>query len=395
MERLAPTTTAAAVPVPALAFLLGAVGVEVVFFVMLGPLLPHYANTLHLGRTGAGVLSGSYAFGCGIAALPAGLLVARAGAHRVTIAGLVLVGAACLAFALGSDVYALDAARLAQGVGGAAVWAGAISWLLALGEGTGRGRLIGLAFSAAGVGACLGPALGALGSAVGTQGVFVGIACAILALAAAGAVLARRPLPTLPPASIGPLAAFAEPQARAAIAFVALPSLAFGVGGVLLPLRLHALGASAGLIAAAFIATAVLDTIVNPPVGRWYDGPSRRRVLHATLALSIGLTVLVGLPLSEAGLLVAMVLAWPILGLLWIPGLADMTAAVERIGGGIGLALGLFNLAWAIFQALGAIIGPALARVGEATPFIVLAVLFAVGLAALSRAGAPAAEVPS
>jgi predicted MFS family arabinose efflux permease len=392
MERLSPR---AGVPTAALAFLLAAVGVEVVFFVMLGPLLPHYATVLHLGRTGAGILSGSYAFGCGLVALPAGLLVARWGAHRVTIAGLVLVGAACLAFALGSDVYALDAARLAQGVGGAAVWAGAISWLLSLGEGTGRGRLIGLAFSAAGVGACLGPALGALGSVVGTRGVFIGIACAILALAGAGAVLARRPLPALPPTSIGPAAALAQPQARAAIAFVALPSLAFGAGGVLLPLRLHALGASATVIAAAFIGTAVLDVIVNPPVGRWYDGPSRRRVFHATLALSIVLTVLVGLPLSEGGLLVVMVLAWPILGLLWIPGLADLTAAVERIGGGIGLALGLFNLAWAIFQALGSIAGPALARIGEATPFIALAVLFAVGLAAIARGRTTPTEVRS
>ncbi|MGH2850928.1 MAG: MFS transporter, partial [Solirubrobacteraceae bacterium] len=196
MQRLAPRT---AVPTAALAFLLAAVGVEVIFFVMLGPLLPHYAATLHLGTTGAGVLSGSYAFGCGLAALPAGLLVARRGAQRVTIAGLVLVGAACLAFALGSDVYALDAARLAQGVGGAAVWAGAISWLFGLGDATGRGRLLGLAFSAAGVGACLGPALGAVGSAVGTRGVFIALAGAILALAGLGAALARRPLPASSP----------------------------------------------------------------------------------------------------------------------------------------------------------------------------------------------------
>jgi MFS family permease len=387
MERLAPRT---ATPTTALAFLLGAVGVEVIFFVMLGPLLPHYASTLHLSKTGAGVLTGSYALGCGIAALPAGLLVARRGPHHVTIAGLVLVGAACVAFALGTDVYALDAARLAQGVGGAAVWAGAVSWLLALGDGTGRGRLIGLAFAAAGVGACVGPALGAVGSVVGTRGVFIALAGAILALAGFGVALARRPLPPSAPTSVGPAAAVALPQARAALALVALPSLAFGVGGVLLPLRLHALGASAAVIAAAFIGTSVVDVIVNPPVGRWYDGPSRRRVLHATLALAIGLTVLVGLPLSQFALLGAMVLTWPIIGLMWIPGLTDLTAAVERIGGGLGLALGLFNLTWAVFQAAGSIIGPQLARIGEATPFIVLAALFACGLVAAVRGGTAA-----
>src|SRR5207248_2528521 len=37
--------------------------VDTLFFVALTPLLPHYAHALHLGKTGAGVLSAAYAVG--------------------------------------------------------------------------------------------------------------------------------------------------------------------------------------------------------------------------------------------------------------------------------------------------------------------------------------------
>src|SRR5579862_16225 len=114
----------------AFAFLLAALMIEVLFFVVLSPLLPHYASTLHLSKLGAGVLSASYAAGCGAAAIPAGLVATAIGPRKVTIAGLVLVGTACGGFAVGHSALALDAARVVQGVGGAALWAGGFAWLL-------------------------------------------------------------------------------------------------------------------------------------------------------------------------------------------------------------------------------------------------------------------------
>jgi hypothetical protein len=49
-------------------------------------------------------------------------------------------------------------------------------------------------------------------------------------------------------------------------------------------------------------------------------------------------------------------------------------------GGAPGVALGLFNLTWAIVQVVGAVGGAQLDRAGVAVPFLVLAVLFAGGL---------------
>jgi MFS family permease len=123
----------------AFAFLLGAVMVEMIFFIVLGPLLPHYASTLHLSKLGAGLLSAAYSIGCGVAAIPAGAIVARVGPRSVTIGGLVIVGLACAGFAVGNSAVVLDGARIVQGVGAAAVWAGAIAWLMALGDGSDRG----------------------------------------------------------------------------------------------------------------------------------------------------------------------------------------------------------------------------------------------------------------
>jgi predicted MFS family arabinose efflux permease len=369
------------------AFLMAALMVEMIFFIVLGPLLPHYASTLHLSKLGAGVLSASYSIGCGIAALPAGTLVARTGPRGVTIGGLLIIGIACAGFALAGDVALLDAARIIQGIGAAALWAGAIAWLMALGEESERGRLIGLAFSAAGLGACVGPAVGALATVVGPRAVFLGLAAVIVALAGAGAMIAmRRPPVARVPASRGMRTALRSPATRHALWMVALPSLGFGVAGVLVPLRLHALGVGGAAIAGAYFAASVLETLVNPLVGRWYDRRGGRVVLRATLLCSLACAIVLAPPLPDLALLLALIVSWPVIGSVWVPALAELTGAVERAGAGSGLALGLFNLDWAIVQSIGAVAGGQFARTFEAGPFIVLAIMYAAGLMSLSRA---------
>lgn len=367
-------------------FLMAALMVEMVFFIVLGPLLPHYASTLHLSKLGAGVLSASYSIGCGIAALPAGWLVARTGPRGVTIAGLVIIGVACAGFAVANDIVLLDAARIVQGVGAAALWAGAIGWLMALGEEQERGRLIGLAFAAAGLGACAGPAVGALATVLGPRAVFLGLATLILMLAGAGVLIAVRhpPVPrTAAPRGMG--AALRSSATWHGLWMVALPSLGFGVAGVLVPLRLHGLGVGGAAIAAAYFAASVLETLVNPLVGRWYDRRGGRVVLRATIFGSLVCAVLLVPPLPAVLLLLTLVVTWPMFGSVWVPALAELTGAVERAGAEAGLALGLFNLDWAITQSLGAVAGGQLARTVAAGPFVLLAAVYAAGLLSVGR----------
>ncbi|MGH2859035.1 MAG: MFS transporter [Solirubrobacteraceae bacterium] len=368
-------------------YLLGAILMETLFFVVLSPLLPVYARHLHLGRVGAGVLSACYAFGYGLAAVPAGVLVGIVGQRWVSLGGLALVATGCVAFALVDQIVALDAARCLTGVGGAAVWAGSIPWLVSLGGPQDRGRMIGLAFSAASAGACAGPAVGALATVTGTRAAFLGLSVLIAALAVAGAAVSAGHEPQRPQRAPRALRRAARaPGARLALGMVVLPSVGFGVAGVLLPLRLHAEGVTEAVIAAGFLVAAGLEVVTNAAVGRWFDRRGGRRVLAATLAGSAVCAAAIALPLPAAALLVALVVSLPVIGAVWVPSLAQLGVAVERGGSQPGVALGLFNITWAVSQMVGAVGGAQLASgLGESVPFAALAGLLVLGIAGTGR----------
>jgi hypothetical protein len=65
---------------------------------------------------------------------------------------------------------------------------------------------------------------------------------------------------------------------------------------------------------------------------------------------------------------------------IWVPALARLSDAVTGAGSAAGVALGLFNITWAVVQVIGAIGGAQLHRFGGAVPFLVLVVLFAAGI---------------
>jgi predicted MFS family arabinose efflux permease len=370
---------------PLFAYLLAGLLVETLFFVVLSPLLPVYARELHLGRTGAGLLSASYSIGYGLAAIPAGALVSVVGARAVSLGGLGLIGASCAGFAVGHHVLVLDGARLVTGAGAAAVWAGSIPWLESLGRPGDRGHMIGLAFSAASAGACAGPAVGAVATLIGPRPAFLGLSAVIFALVLVGAVISagREPplAPRVPQAVRSPLR---SPATRTAMAMVVLPTLAFGVSGVLLPLRLRGLGVAEVAIATAYLLAAVLEVFTNPLVGRWFDHSGGARVLRATLLGSAACIVALALPLPAAALLGALVISLPIFGSSWVPSLAQLSTSLEREGAAPGVALGLFNLSWATSQVVGAVGGAELSHLGTAVPFLLVAILFLIGARAAS-----------
>ena len=82
----------------------------------------------------------------------------------------------------------LDAARFSQGVAGALIWSGALTWLITMTPPERRGSVIGTALGTAVAGALIGPALGALAAEIGTEAVF----SAVLAISAVFGVLAWR-----------------------------------------------------------------------------------------------------------------------------------------------------------------------------------------------------------
>ena len=103
--------------------------VDTTFYAAITPLLPGFEEEYGLGKSGAGVLAAAYPAGTFLGALPGGYLAARAGVRATVLLGLGLMSVSSVAFAFGDSILVLDIARFAQGVGGAASWAGAMAWV--------------------------------------------------------------------------------------------------------------------------------------------------------------------------------------------------------------------------------------------------------------------------
>jgi MFS family permease len=357
--------------------------VDTVFFTALTPLLPHYVHSLGLSKTAAGILVAAYPFGTLVGALPGGVLVTRLGVRRAVVLGLCLMSGATLVFGFGTSIVQLDAARLAQGLGGACIWSGGMAWLAAGTPVDRRGRAIGVALGVSVAGALVGPILGALASGVGTAPAF-----ALATFAGICLVLASFRVAT-------PLDAASHSLRRAAGALrdlgvsggmwlTFLAGVSFGAIDVLTPLRLNALGAGAAVIAGAFLGAAGLEAVLAPLVGRLAD--RRGRLAPVKLSLGAAVVVSVLLPvLRPAGLLVALVVVGlPAYGTLFVPASAMISDGADRHGLHHGLGFGLANLAWASGQAVAATSSGAIAQAtGYVPPYMLLAAALLVTLLAL------------
>ena len=353
----------------------GLVLVEVMFYAVLTPLLPYYAEHLHLSKAQAGVLSAFYAFGTIVFSVPAGFLVGRIGARSTVVVGIVLLAASSLAFGFLKSVGGLDAARCLQGVGGSCLWAGGLVWLVTSTVPERRGEVVGTALGVGIAGALLGPVLGAAATVTSPELVFSSIAL-VIALLGVWALA----MPASPPGqanTLRELAAAARHDARmwAGLWFTALPSVVFGVLEVLAPLRLSALGAGAAAIAATFVVAAGIEATLSPVFGRLSDRHGPLRVARIGLAVSAVTTVCVALPGAALALAITVVAACVAAGSPWVPASSLLSAGASDYGLGQGIAFALWNLAWATGQAIGAAGGATVAHAtADAVPYVALAV---------------------
>jgi MFS family permease len=365
--------------------------VDTTFYAAITPLLPGFEEEYGISKSGAGVLAAAYPAGTFVGALPGGYLAARAGVRATVLLGLGLMTAASLAFAFAGSIVLLDIARFVQGVGGAASWAGAMAWVASAAPRDRRGELIGTTMAAAVGGALLGPAVGALAAAVGVTPVFSSVAVV-------GTALAAWALATPPAAPEGVstprelLAALRDVRVAAGVWLIVVPGLIFGTIGVLAPLRLDDLGATATAIAAVWLAAAALETGVSPVVGRLSD--RRNRLYPSLIGLAAAGTLLLLFPWPEhawqLGLLV--LVAAPLVGMLWAPSMAMLSDGAEALGIAQGLAFALSNLGWSTGQSLGNAGSARLADLtSDTVPYLMLAAIAFATLAVLARPRQPAA----
>jgi MFS family permease len=368
---------------------------DVAFYAAIAPLLPDYVDEFGLSKGEAGVLAGAYAAGTLLASLPAGFVATRAGPRRTVIGGLLLLGVSSLVFGFAGGIALLDAARFVQGVAGALIWSGALTWLITTTPPERRGSVIGTALGTAVAGALVGPVLGALAAEVGTEVVF----SAVLAISVLLAVVASRfPEPGPPPRQ--PLrevaAALLSRPVLAATAFVAVPSLMFGVVEVLVPLRIDDLGGGHLAIAGGFVAGAGLEAGLAPFAGRYSDRVGRRTPFVAGTAICalamVGIAAAQALGPVLAGLIVGSLGA----GICFAPALTMLSEAADVGGLQQGFAAGLSNMAWAAGQTAGALAGGGLASAtGYAVPSLAVAALLLITSAYAFRTLAPPMAQPA
>jgi MFS family permease len=351
---------------------------DVAFFAAIAPLLPQYVDELGLSKAQAGILSASYAAGTLVASLPAGFVASRVGPKITVIAGLLGLGCASLIFGLVHHIVLLDSARFIQGIAGALIWSGAMTWLITMSPDENRGSVIGTALGTAVAGALLGPALGAIAASVGTGPVFGSVLVVSVVLAAAAARLPEAETPA--PQSLREIAATltSRPILEAAT-FVAVPSVMFGAVEVLVPLRIDALGGSHGVIAAGFIAGAGLEAMLAPIAGRLSDRVGRRLPYVIGLGTCAVAMILIALAQTLGFVLTGLIVTSLGAGLCFAPALTLLSDIAEESALHQGFAAGISNIAWASGQVLGGIGGGVVASLtGNGPPSYAIALLLLV-----------------
>jgi MFS family permease len=366
--------------------------VDTLFFAALTPLLPHYAHELGLGKAGAGVLAAAYPLGTLVGAIPSGMVAARWGVKPTVLVGLTGVALTTALFGVVDQEWQLDLARFVQGLSSSFSWTGALAWLVASAPSGAKGKLIGQAFACAVAGALFGPVLGGIATVAGTGATFGAVAAASLGLAAlAFATPASRPEEPQPLSMLG--AAVRDRRILLGVWFVLLPALAFGTLGVLGPLRLSALGASAIGIGAVWLTAGVLETLNNLVIGRVSDRFGPLVPIRAALLVTIGATLVLPLPGNVYALAVVILVAAIGFGTFYTPGMSLLTHVAEARGLDYGYAFALLNLAWAPGQTIGSALGGSIAEAtSDAVPYYILSALALGTFLALRRSQSASAS---
>lgn len=348
-----------------------------------GPLLPHFQQSMHSSFYAALVVAG-HPMGSLLAAVPTLLLSRRFGLPRVILSGGVLASMSSILFVWPGSGWWIVLARIGFGSSATLVWQSVFAWAIANTGLERRARTIGILTGASTAGSLVGPQLGAVAAHVGVW-LCAAPPLALLVVATRFGVqpayeLLERPDVTRLRATV---------SSRDGLGGLSLMSLGAVVGlgtTVTMPLVLGARGIGAFGIGAVLTAAYATLVLANPLAGRVADRGRTRLLVVVTLGL---LTfVYLGVEMTQtAGL--AAPLAFAAFCLTGTPGLAGnvlLSRAVSRASLDQTVSQTLATLAWGPAAIVGSVTAGAVST--PDTALVVLAVVAgcAAGVAALERA---------
>jgi MFS family permease len=179
--------------------------------------------------------------------------------------------------------------------------------------------------------------------------------------------------------------AFADPAFVAGLWLNALPALFFGVLDVLAPLALDAGGYGVVAIGAVFLVAGLIETALNPLLGRLSDRRGRLLPIRWALCASIVVGILLAFAESPPVIAVLAVAGALSFGGFYTPGIALVSDRAEIAALAQGLAFGVMNTAWAAGALVGPTLGGGLADLlGDAAPYLLCSALCAGTLATIT-----------
>jgi MFS family permease len=316
-----------------------------------------------------------------LVSLPAGALADRFGARRVFLAAaiLVMLGTALQAFA--PSLLPFLIARGIFGVGWGITWAAGPSLLLENARAWSRSIRLGVVAITSGLAFIIGPALGGLlFSSFGQAAPFM--ACAALAAVIAVGVL------VLPEPAAGARASATphlrngrfrelagEPNVLAGVAALGCTGFSTSVLNLVIPLGLHADGASASEIGLAFSAAAAFYVVGGVTTVRLTGRFATFSAIGMALcAITLSVTPAL-ISVGALALVVALMLHTPVRASL---GSSCFSLLSARESAGSGTAIGLLNMSYAAASALGPVVAGALVAGSSVRPAFVAVVVAAI-----------------
>jgi predicted MFS family arabinose efflux permease len=314
-------------PGPAIALTL-TMFVEAVGYGVVAPTLPFLAREAGAGEARIGLLVGLYAAVGLVVAVPFGALANRYGRRTLVLLGLACLTAASIGFVLAPGYLWLVVARLAQGLGAAAIWVGTLTMAADLSPDASMGRSLSWITGAWSLGFVVGPALGGIGSVRFPFILYAGLSAA--ALAAGLVALPETGRPGVCTTLAGILRVLRKPAVLISAAATFVLSFFYGAIEAFMPLLVDQLSVRRFgigiLFAIAGMPSIILPRLAGYLADRLGDAPLLAAGLLYTAALCAALLPLIGLlPLWTVFLMIGFVEV-----LIYVPAVALLNRGMNR-----------------------------------------------------------------